>query len=446
MILDLDGYIVSWNAGTDHVNGYRASEFLGHHFSIFYPAEDVSAGNPERELRSAAEHGRFVSDSWRVRKDGSRFCANVTITPTRDVEGNLSGFVKLTLDVTNRKRTEEALRRSRETFRLVVEAAPNAMVMVNAQGQIEMVNALTEKIFGYRRTELLGQTVEILVPERFRGQHPALRRDFFADPTARPMGAGRDLFGLRKDGSEFPVEIGINPIETDEGTMVLSAIVDISDRKHKEERLQAALREKDVLLGEIHHRVKNNLQIVHSLLDLQSTRIADPTALDLIRESRNRISSMALIYQVLYQSNDFALVDFSAVLEVALLPTLLESYSLGEQDITFDLRSDKVQLPLNTAIPCGLIVNELISNALKYAYPGNQHGDVRIELGARPNYWVFLSVSDDGIGLPVDLDLAKAPTLGLQLVQLLTEQMGGILTINRAAPTVFAIDFPEQKK
>ena len=132
-----------------------------------------------------------------------------------------------------------------------------------------MVNAQAERVFGYASGRASGPTDGMLVPERFRDGHPGMRRSFFAEPRSRPMGAGRDLYGLRKDGSEFPVEIGLNPIETDQGTMVLSAIVDISDRKQKEERIIEALKEKDVLLGEIHHRVKNNLQIVHSLLELQ---------------------------------------------------------------------------------------------------------------------------------------------------------------------------------
>src|SRR5271155_1878126 len=123
-------------------------------------------------------------------------------------------------------------------FRLVVEAAPNAMVMVDPAGKIVMVNTQSERVFGYSRTELVGQPVEMLVPERSRSHHPELRTSFFSDPRPRPMGAGRDLYGLKKDGSEFPVEIGLNPIETDEGTMVLSAIVDITARKTAEQALR----------------------------------------------------------------------------------------------------------------------------------------------------------------------------------------------------------------
>ncbi|MES2049297.1 MAG: PAS domain S-box protein, partial [Pseudomonadota bacterium] len=133
--------------------------------------------------------------------------------------------------MTERKRLEER-------FRRVVESAPNAMVMINARGRIEMVNAQAERVFDYSRAEMLGQMVEMLVPERFRHAHPGKREMFFGDPKSRPMGAGRDLFGRRKDGSEFPVEIGLNPIETEDGMMVLSSIVDISERKRLEERFR----------------------------------------------------------------------------------------------------------------------------------------------------------------------------------------------------------------
>jgi len=132
-----------------------------------------------------------------------------------------------------------ALQRSEERFRQVVESAPNAIVMIGSTGLVEMVNAEAERVFGYTRNDLLGKSVEMLVPERDRPKHRKQRMSFFADPVSRPMGAGRDLYGLRKDGSEFPVEIGLNPIQTEEGTMVLAAIVDISARKRLEEHVDA---------------------------------------------------------------------------------------------------------------------------------------------------------------------------------------------------------------
>jgi PAS domain S-box-containing protein len=138
----------------------------------------------------------------------------------------------------DQQRNYLALRHSEERFRQVVESAPNAIVMIGPNGLIEMVNMQTERMFGYSRNDLLGKPVEMLVPERYRANHPGLRTSFFADPVSRPMGAGRDLYGLRKDGSEFPVEIGLNPIDTEEGTMVLSAVVDISARKRLEQRFR----------------------------------------------------------------------------------------------------------------------------------------------------------------------------------------------------------------
>lgn len=337
-----------------------------------------------------------------------------------------------------------AQRKSEERFRLVVEAAPNAMVMVNGAGLIEMVNAQAERVFGYSRDEMLGQPLEILVPERFRQIHPGLRQMFAADPRSRPMGGGRDLYARRKDGSEFPVEIGLNPIETDDGPMVLSAIVDISDRKQKEERIQAALREKDILLGEIHHRVKNNLQLVHSLLDLQSSQIDDPVILGMLRDSQNRIRSMVLIHQTLYQSKDFARVDFASFLD-SLLPTLVASYGMDSDRISLVVKTVEVHLPLSVAIPCGLVVNELITNAFKHAFPDSRQGEIMVDLTDGGDGNVGLVVSDNGVGIPAGLDIERTATLGLQLVVLLTDQLGGVVSIQRANPTCFSLRFPAQR-
>ena len=333
-----------------------------------------------------------------------------------------------------------ALKKSEARFHMVVEAAPNAMVMIRDNGSIEMVNAQAELVFGYSRSELLGQPVELLVPERFRTHHPTMRGAFFGDPRSRPMGAGRDLYGLRKDGSEFPVEIALNPIETEDGTMVLSAIVDISDRKAKEGRIEAALKEKEILLGEVHHRVKNNLQIIHSLLYLQAAKAQDENLSRLLRESQNRIKSMAMIHQTLYESKDFARVDFGMFLD-ALVPTLVSSYSVDSGQVSLSINSADVSLPINAAIPCGLVVNELISNALSHGFPAGRPGRIAVDVASETGRQIVLSVSDDGVGLPDTFDMAHSPTLGLQLVGLLADQLGAEMTVNRSGPTCFRLSF-----
>ena len=334
---------------------------------------------------------------------------------------------------------DKRLEKLEERFRRVVEFSPIAKIMIDQRGRIEMVNMQAERLFGYERSEMLGQPIEILLPERFRSMHPQLRQSFFTETQSRPMGAGRDLFARRKDGSEFPVEIGLNPIETDEGPMVLSAIVDISDRKQKEMHIRAALQEKELLLGEIHHRVKNNLQVIDSLLDMQASRIDDPHVREILIDSQNRVRSMALIHQTLYQSHDFARVDFGSVIE-SLVPTLVGSYGIDTSRIHLDIKADEVLLPINRAIPCGLIVNELVTNSLKHAFPLKRGGTIFIGLQPLTESRVQLVIGDDGIGISEQIHLEQTHTLGLQLVQLLASQVSGELAIQRK-PVRFTLTF-----
>ncbi|MEZ5832030.1 MAG: PAS domain S-box protein [Dongiaceae bacterium] len=437
VMINAGGRIEMVNAQAEQVFGYTRAEMLGQPVEMLVPERFRGHHPGLRGSFFADPRARPMGagrDLFGLRKDGSEFPVEIGLNPIETEEGTM--VLSAIVDISARKRMEER-------FRLVVEAAPNAMVMISSAGRIEMVNAQAEEVFGYARQEMLGRPVEMLVPERFRGHHPNLRGSFLADPRARPMGAGRDLFGLRKDGSEFPVEIGLNPIETEEGQMVLSAIVDISDRKQKEERIQVALKEKDVLLGEVHHRVKNNLQIVHSLLDLQSSRISDRVALDMLRDSQNRIRSMGLIHQTLYQSKDFAKVDFRHFLD-SLVPMLVASYDVNPDRITLSVEAAQVLLPIQSAIPCGLVVNELISNALKHAFPGDRRGGITVRLLAEPAGKATLHVADDGVGIPEGIDMANSGTLGLQLVALLADQLMGTISWRRSNPTEFVLSFPTE--
>jgi len=234
--LDPQGVVTTWNRGAERITAYRPEEIIGRQIACLYPHDKIEAGCPEQELKVAAVQGRFEDDNWRVRKDGSRFWANVVMTPLHDREGHLLGFGKIMRDLTERRRGEERLR-------LMVESAPNAMLLTNDAGIIALINSQMERLFGYSRNELIGQPVEILVPERVRGPHPSDRATFFADPQARPMGAGRDLYGVHKDGHEIPVAIGLNPMATEKGTFVLASIIDITERKRAEATIARQVQE-----------------------------------------------------------------------------------------------------------------------------------------------------------------------------------------------------------
>jgi len=320
------------------------------------------------------------------------------------------------------------------------DQVPMAMIVIDARGRVVRVNPLAETTFGYLPGELLGRPVECLMPERFRMRHEGHRASFLSETQGRPMGVGRELWGLRKDGREFPLEIGINPIQTEQGPMVLSVILDLTERKQSEQRIREALQQKEVLLREVHHRVKNNLQVIHSLLDLQTLKVKDPTVVAMLQDSQNRIRSMSLIHQTLYQASDVAQVDFEQFL-TALMPHLMASYAPARGQVSVQMHAASIKLPINDAVPCGLIVNELVSNALKHGFPQGRSGQIEVLIDQPSPDRVELSVSNNGLPIPEELRLPPPDSLGLQLVQLLSRQLRGQLEIRRSDPIRFSLSF-----
>lgn len=230
--MDTGGTVRNWSHGSEAMRGFTADDVIGRPVSVLYTPEDRDSGLAERELQVARDTGRFVTEGWRTRKDGGRFRASVVVVPVRDDDGNVTGYVKATRDITEQER-------SAALFAGLLESAPDAMILATGEGRIELVNRQAELLFGYGREELAGREVEMLIPDRFRDRHPRHRAGYAAAPRVRPMGAGLDLWGLRKDGTEFPVEISLAPLQTPAGEpLIAAAIRDVTERRETEERLQ----------------------------------------------------------------------------------------------------------------------------------------------------------------------------------------------------------------
>jgi PAS domain S-box-containing protein len=449
--LDPAGVVMTCHARAQRFQGYDADELLGSHFSRLQSADDIASGGPKHELEAAQTHGSHAQEGWRIGKDGQRFWASIVTTACRGLNGDLIGYGMVIRDITERVRATEL-------FRLALEAAPTGMLLVDEAGRIALANAQVEGIFGYARDELIGKPIELLVPERFRTGHPIYRTSFFEAPAFRPMGAGRELFGRRQDSSELPIEIGLNPVETPQGRFVLCSIVDISERKRGEllrqlqflnaelevrvktrtSELSTALKERELLLQEIHHRVKNNLQVIASLINMQLRRLADVPGRRALEECRARIHAIALVHEMLYQDADYAKVPFSKYAQ-SLANSIFSTGEVSPAAISLELAIDDIDLPVGKAIPCGLVLNELITNALKYAFPGDRRGTIRVEFAQCPEGGIRLCVSDTGVGLPPDFDMESSTSFGLQLVQMLAEQLDARLLVRNQGGASFQL-------
>lgn len=335
-------------------------------------------------------------------------------------------------EINERVRAEEALRESEERFRRLSDAAFEG-IAIHDKGKILDANSKMAEMFGYKRSEFIGKhALDLAAPES---------RDLVLKHIQSGYEKPYEATGLRKDGTTFSGEVVGKPLPYQGRVVRVTAIRDITERKQAEEQIEASLKEKETLLKEIHHRVKNNLQIIASLLDLQSESLTDPQDLQIFQDSQNRIRSMALIHEQLYQSEDLARIDTAQYIE-DLVYSLFNSYETQSGSIIPKLDVDEIFLNIDAAIPFGLILNELVSNALKHAFSDGRKGEIYIGLHSDHERQT-LFVRDNGVGLPEDLDFQNTESPGLQLVCTLTDQLKGTITLDRSSGTTFQITFKE---
>lgn len=345
------------------------------------------------------------------------------------------------MDHPSPSRTEATAPLSDELFRAALEAAPTGMLMMNAAGRIVFANAQVEQLFGHPRGDLIGGSIEMLLPERYRSHDDMT--GYLDDPQPRTLGVKRELFGLRKDGSEIPVEVGLTPLHTPAARFVLCSILDTTGRRRafeqsreRSEDLSASLRERDLLLQEVHHRVKNNLQLISSLINMQARKVQNVDPRQALAECKRRVEAIGLIHEKLYHTHNYAEVPFSDYVR-SLAANLMHAADGSAMELIYEC--DQISLPVDKAISCGLLLNELITNALKHAYPDGASGKLHIEL-RKVDGKIRLAVRDSGVGMPEEHRAASS--LGLQLVNMLSDQLNGTLTTEVSSGTEVRVTFP----
>ncbi len=456
LMVDRGGQILLVNAEAEKLFGYVEDALVGQSVDILVPPRFRSNHAGHRAGFFAEPSARVMGagrDLFAVRKDGVEVPVEIGLTPCDTDEGV---FVLSTIiDISERKRAENRIR-------LVVEAAPNAMVMIDRQGEIVLVNSQTEQIFGYDRKELIGQKIEILVPERYRGGHPGHRDRFFAEPSARAMGAGRDLYAVRKDGREFPVEIGLNPVETEEGVLVLSAIVDITERKQAEQ----ALREANESLGQyayvVSHDIRAPLRAIRNYADF----LREDLEGKLEEEQSEYLDGLAeAVDQAEQLVND--LLSLSRVERRANATTPIEMGTLLRDLVRMLQLPDDVEVIFGSQWPTisadETLVRQIFQNLILNGIKFNESSPKRIELTCANSHTPVceIQIRDNGIGIEPrhheqifrvfqrlhDSEAYEGTGIGLAIVKKAVSKLGGSLDLESTPGegTTFTVKLPALK-
>jgi len=437
-----EGRFITANPAAAHILGYDSPE------ELIGTIKDIRAqiyAYPEDRDKATEllkKDGFFKNFEVRNRqKNGNIVWVMANVHVVRDDQGNVLYHEGTSRDITGPKRVEEALRESELKYRSLIEHSSYVVFCVDQNGEYKFVNQVFASTFGKTPDYFLGKTFWDIYPKEHADYRQAASSRVFATGESQSVEVvvplpDRTLYYIAK----------ANPVRDETGQVVLNLThaIDITERKLAEDKLKASLREKEILLSEVHHRVKNNMQVISSLLYMQARSSGNPELTERLNESQSRIRSMALIHEKLYGSKDFTRIDLADYVRT-LSQELLQSYRInpGEIDLIVQTEGGGVYVDIDKAIPCGLILNELISNALKHAFYGNEPCELRIIINEMKNKEIEIIVRDNGLGLPDDVDIHQPRTVGLYLVNgLIKNQLDGQIEVRRGGGTEFRIKFP----
>ena len=437
-VKDKEGKIVLANQRYADFRGMSVEELLG--------LTDAECNRNQAEVDQFLHEDKEVNTTLQeifIPEEACRFPTGevrwfqIIKKPIFSSDGQVGQVLGVCTDITERKQAEELQRQTQARLRRLVEAHLIGVIFADFSGNITEANDAFLNMVGYTHEDLRAGKVRWLdmTPPEYAEDDAQARAQLRLTGVCTP----HEKEYIRKDGSRVPILTGSALLEGSQQDCV-SFVVDLTWHKQAETQIQASLREKEVLLQEIHHRVKNNLQVICSLLDLQSQDIEEPATLEMFRESQNRVKSMALVHEKLYQSKDFASINFAEYIE-NLISYLFQVYRMNASNITLELDIDEVSLNIDQAIPCGLIISELVSNALKYAFPNSQEGTITIDFNSNLNNQITLIIKDNGVGFNTNFDFTNLNSLGLKLVNVLIHQLEGTLEIDYSAGTEFKIIF-----
>ncbi|NYB51922.1 MAG: PAS domain S-box protein [Methanobacteriaceae archaeon] len=437
---DRQGRFVSANKSLCDSMMISEDEIIGKtHEELGFPQDQCQEWN-QLHQKVYRTNSTVTSLTTSIMPDGKIHDYEVVLNPLHDYNGNIIGISGITRDITERKKAEEALKESEDKYRTLFESDPDYTILLNLKGIILEVNNAAKQITGLSKEEIVGKhfmELKIFPPEELKC-NASMFTKFLNGDDVKPY----ESLIYDKNGNIRWIEIKITSIKKNNTlSFILVICRDITDRKIVENKMKESLHEKEVLLKEVHHRVKNNMQIISSLLNLQKGYVEEQETVNVLVESQNRVKSMAMVHEKLYQSRDLTKINVPGYVK-NLISDLFYSYAIKEGEVESIIDIENITFNMETAIPCGLIINELVSNSLKYAFTPGMKGKIVVSLQSKSEKFELI-IADNGIGFPKTIDFKNTKSLGLQLVNSLVRQLDGEIKLDSGHGTKFTIKFAE---